>query len=118
MTDKMRFEGLTLTVQSVVRSIEFYSGKLGLRVEWNAAPAFAMIRTPDGGTIGLLARSEARKESRASPPYVTTHADLRRDVGYPTSRASSMIVRRSVTHVATQVDDRATIGISRHDARS
>lgn len=62
MTDRMRFEGLTLTVESVERSIEFYSGKLGLRVEWNSAPAFAMIRTDDGATIGLLARSEARKE--------------------------------------------------------
>jgi catechol 2,3-dioxygenase-like lactoylglutathione lyase family enzyme len=62
MTEKMRFEGLTLTVESVERSIEFYRGRLGLRVEWNAAPAFAMIRTEDGGTIGLLARSEARKD--------------------------------------------------------
>jgi catechol 2,3-dioxygenase-like lactoylglutathione lyase family enzyme len=61
MTDKMRFEGLTLTVESVERSIEFYSGKLGLKVEWNALPAFAMIRTP-GGTIGLLAFAEAQKE--------------------------------------------------------
>jgi catechol 2,3-dioxygenase-like lactoylglutathione lyase family enzyme len=62
MTNRMRFEGLTLTVESVERSIDFYSGKLGLRIEWNSAPAFAMIRTEDGGTIGLLARSEARKE--------------------------------------------------------
>jgi len=61
MTDMMRFEGLTLTVESVERSIEFYSGKLGLKVEWNAVPAFAMIRTP-GGTIGLLAFAEAEKE--------------------------------------------------------
>lgn len=30
MTDGMRFEGLTLTVESVERSIDFYSGKLGL----------------------------------------------------------------------------------------
>ena len=61
MTEKMRFEGLTLTVESVERSIEFYSGKLGLKVEWNAAPAFAMIRV-GVGTIGLLSVSEARKE--------------------------------------------------------
>ena len=61
MTEKMRFEGLTLTVASVERSIEFYSGKLGLKVEWNALPAFAMIRV-GGGTIGLLALAEARKE--------------------------------------------------------
>ena len=32
MPEKMRFEGLTLTVESVERSIEFYSGKLGLKV--------------------------------------------------------------------------------------
>src|SRR3984885_2852118 len=64
MTNRMRFEGLTLTVESVERSIEFYGGKLSLKVEWNAAPAFAMIRAggEGGGTIGLLAAAEARKE--------------------------------------------------------
>ncbi len=62
MTEKMRFEGLTLTVESVERSIEFYSGKLGLAVEINAAPAFAMIRAGGGGTIGLLSLKEAKKE--------------------------------------------------------
>src|SRR5271167_3649373 len=61
MDDRMRFEGLTLTVESVERAIEFYSGKLGLKVEWNALPAFAMIRV-GAGTIGLLALAEARKE--------------------------------------------------------
>ncbi len=44
MGEKMRFEGLTLTVESVERAVAFYSGKLGLKVEVNAAPAFAMIR--------------------------------------------------------------------------
>ena len=58
---EMRFEGLTLSVESVERAIEFYSGKLGLKVEWNAAPAFAMLRI-GAGTIGLLAHAEARKE--------------------------------------------------------
>ena len=61
MPEKFRFEGLTLTVESVERSIELYSGKLGLKVEWNAAPAFAMIRA-GAGTIGLLSVTEARKE--------------------------------------------------------
>jgi catechol 2,3-dioxygenase-like lactoylglutathione lyase family enzyme len=61
MNEKLRFEGLTLTVDSVERSIEFYSGKLGLKVEWNALPAFAMIRI-GAGTIGLLSVAEARKE--------------------------------------------------------
>jgi catechol 2,3-dioxygenase-like lactoylglutathione lyase family enzyme len=61
MTDKMRFEGLTLTVESVERSIEFYGGKLGLKVEVNAAPAFAMIRV-GAGTIGLLSSAEAKNE--------------------------------------------------------
>jgi catechol 2,3-dioxygenase-like lactoylglutathione lyase family enzyme len=64
MSDKMHFEGLTLTVESVERSIAYYGGKLGLKVEVNAAPAFAMIRVGgDGsGTIGLLSIAEARKE--------------------------------------------------------
>jgi catechol 2,3-dioxygenase-like lactoylglutathione lyase family enzyme len=61
MNEPMRFEGLTLTVEDVARSIEFYSGKLGLKVEWNALPAFAMIRV-GAGTIGLLSIVEARKE--------------------------------------------------------
>jgi catechol 2,3-dioxygenase-like lactoylglutathione lyase family enzyme len=59
--DKMHFEGLTLTVASVERALGFYEGKLGLKVEWNAAPAFAMIRV-GSGTIGLLAFAEAQKE--------------------------------------------------------
>jgi catechol 2,3-dioxygenase-like lactoylglutathione lyase family enzyme len=61
VTETLRFEGLTLTVESVEKSIEFYSGKLGLKVEWNAAPAFAMIRH-GAGTIGLLSLAEAKKE--------------------------------------------------------
>jgi catechol 2,3-dioxygenase-like lactoylglutathione lyase family enzyme len=67
MNDRMRFEGLTLTVESVERSIEFYGGKLGIAVEWNALPAFAMLRVggKGGGTIGLLAMAEARKEGVA-----------------------------------------------------
>jgi catechol 2,3-dioxygenase-like lactoylglutathione lyase family enzyme len=65
MSDKMRYEGLTLTVESVARSIEFYSGQLGLEVEWNAAPAFAMIRH-GAGTLGLLALAEASKEGVAA----------------------------------------------------
>jgi catechol 2,3-dioxygenase-like lactoylglutathione lyase family enzyme len=65
MSEQMRFEGLTLTVESVERSIAFYSGKLGLPVEWNAAPAFAMLRHENGVTLGLLSAEEARKEGVA-----------------------------------------------------
>ncbi len=61
MTDTMRFEGLTLTVENVKRSLDFYSGKLGLKVDWNSVPAFAMLRL-GAGTIGLLAFDEAHKE--------------------------------------------------------
>jgi len=61
----MRFEGLTLTVESVERSLEFYGEKLDLKVEWNAAPDFAMIRTPTGATLGLLSVVQARKEGVA-----------------------------------------------------
>jgi catechol 2,3-dioxygenase-like lactoylglutathione lyase family enzyme len=65
----MRFEGLTLTVASVERSIAFYRDMLGVRVEWNAAPDFAMIRIGEkggpGGTIGLLSVENARKDGTA-----------------------------------------------------
>jgi len=62
--DKLRFEGLTLSVESVARSVEFYRGLLGLDVAHDAAPAFAMIKISGdvGGTIGLLSIEEARKE--------------------------------------------------------
>jgi catechol 2,3-dioxygenase-like lactoylglutathione lyase family enzyme len=61
MTDKMRFEGLTLTVESVERSLDFYGGKLGMKVEVDSAPAFAMVRL-GAGTIGLLSMAVASKE--------------------------------------------------------
>jgi predicted enzyme related to lactoylglutathione lyase len=59
-----RMEGLTLTVHNLGRSIEFYRDKLGLSLEWDASPHFAMLRVPasNGGTVGLLAWSEAEKE--------------------------------------------------------
>jgi catechol 2,3-dioxygenase-like lactoylglutathione lyase family enzyme len=58
---EVRLEGFTLRVANVKRSIEFYGGKLGLRVEIEKAPQFAMIRVggPTGGTIGLLAHDSA-----------------------------------------------------------
>ena len=81
MTDKIRFEGLTLTVESIERSIEFYGGKLGLKVEVNAAPAFAMLRI-GAGTIGLLSAAEARKEGvldSTAPQKRAIHVELSTD---------------------------------------
>ena len=64
MAETMRFEGLTLTVDDVMRSVDFYTNKLGLTAEVNAAPDFAMIRIggSHGGTIGLLSRARAKLE--------------------------------------------------------
>jgi catechol 2,3-dioxygenase-like lactoylglutathione lyase family enzyme len=64
MKTKMRLEGFTLTVKNVKRSVDFYTQKLGFACEWDAAPHFAMLRVggPSGGTIGLLAWSEAKKD--------------------------------------------------------
>ncbi len=60
----LRFEGLTLTVRDVERSLEFYGKKLSLTVEVNAAPNFAMIRIggDGGGTIGLLSSARAKSD--------------------------------------------------------
>jgi catechol 2,3-dioxygenase-like lactoylglutathione lyase family enzyme len=68
MGTKVRLEGLTLTVKDVKRSLDFYTKKLGFRCEVNAAPYFAMIRVggDQGGTIGLLALSEGKKEGVAA----------------------------------------------------
>ncbi len=60
-TIPFRFEGLTLTVASVERSLAFYHGVLGLAVAVNAAPAFALMRS-GAGSIGLLALAEAVKD--------------------------------------------------------
>ena len=64
MQDKLRFEGLTLTVANVAKSVEFYGGTLGLDVAYNSEPAFAMIKISgdNSGTIGLLSIDEALKE--------------------------------------------------------
>jgi catechol 2,3-dioxygenase-like lactoylglutathione lyase family enzyme len=64
MKNKVRLEGLTLSVQSVTRSIDYYCKKLGFKLEQNAAPHFALIRVGDrqGGTIGLLSWTEAKKD--------------------------------------------------------
>jgi catechol 2,3-dioxygenase-like lactoylglutathione lyase family enzyme len=67
MSDLFRFEGLTLTVASITSSLAFYAGKLGLAVEVDAAPAFAMLRIGGrhGGTIGLLAQAQAQEDGVA-----------------------------------------------------
>jgi catechol 2,3-dioxygenase-like lactoylglutathione lyase family enzyme len=61
MKDQIRFEGLTLTVKDVRRSLDFYTKKLGFKCVVNAAPYFAMLRMGHG-TIGLLSWTEAKKE--------------------------------------------------------
>ena len=64
MSQHIHFEGLTLTVENIEHSIEFYEGKLGLKVEYNASPDFALLRIggDDGGTIGLLSQGVSEKE--------------------------------------------------------
>lgn len=64
MQDKMRLEGLTLTVADVEASTAFYRDLLGLEAGYVSLPAFAMIKVGGtmGGTIGLLSVEEARKE--------------------------------------------------------
>jgi catechol 2,3-dioxygenase-like lactoylglutathione lyase family enzyme len=53
----VKLDGLTLSVSSVRKSLDFYSGKLGFKIVVDAAPDFGMVRVggPGGGTIGLLA---------------------------------------------------------------
>ena len=66
----VRLEGLTLRVENVRRSIEFYRDGLGFSVEIDKAPHFAMIRVggPTGGTIGLLLMDPANSGSSPMTP--------------------------------------------------
>jgi catechol 2,3-dioxygenase-like lactoylglutathione lyase family enzyme len=66
----VRLEGLTLRVENVRRSIEFYRDGLGFSVEIDKTPHFAMIRVggPTGGTIGLLPMDPANSESSIMTP--------------------------------------------------
>ncbi|HEV2635120.1 MAG TPA: VOC family protein [Actinocrinis sp.] len=61
MADKLRLEGLTLSVESVAKSVEFYGGLLGLTVAYKSEPAFALIKV-GGVSLGLLSIEESRKE--------------------------------------------------------
>ncbi len=49
---------------NVKRFIEYYRKKLGFNLELDASPHFAMLRVgkSQGGTIGLLSWTEARKD--------------------------------------------------------
>jgi len=79
---EIRLEGLTLRVADVKRSIEFYSGKLGLCVEIDKAPQFAMIRVggPTGGTIGLLMHDNAPGSLSMTPEQrAGIHVELSTD---------------------------------------
>ena len=74
----VRLEGLTLRVENVRRSIEFYRDGLGFSVEIDKAPHFAMIRVggPTGGTIGLLPMDPANS---GSSPMRGIHIELSTD---------------------------------------
>jgi catechol 2,3-dioxygenase-like lactoylglutathione lyase family enzyme len=78
----IRLEGLTLRVANVNRSMEFYCGKLGLCVEIDKAPQFAMIRVggPTGGTIGLLVHDDASGSVSMTPEQrAGIHVELSTD---------------------------------------
>ena len=52
MPHALRFEGLTLTVENVARSVAFYGGVLGLDVAYNSDPAFALTPIVHEKSVG------------------------------------------------------------------
>ena len=64
MSKDVRFEGLSLTVESVESSVAFYRDKLKFEVAYVSLPAFALIRVGTG-TIGLLSLEVALKDGAA-----------------------------------------------------
>lgn len=53
---RIHFDGITLAVTNVRRSMKFYTELMGFKLVVDAAPDFAMVRVggAGGGTIGLL----------------------------------------------------------------
>jgi catechol 2,3-dioxygenase-like lactoylglutathione lyase family enzyme len=82
--NKIRLDGLTLTVRSVKRSADYYCEKLGFELVVDAAPHFALIRVggPRGGTIGLLSLTKAKKggvRKRSAKQRRAFHVELSTD---------------------------------------
>ena len=105
VVESLRFEGLTLTVESVAKSVEFYGGVLGLTVAYRAEPAFALIKVDGGGSIGLLSVEEARKEGAVdmSPDQRRAiHVELSTD---DLDAASLELVDRGMTFHAPPHDE-------------
>ncbi len=73
MVETLRFEGLSLPVSDVARSVAFYQ-QLGFKVE-QFGPQFALLRLGEG-TLGLL-RGDLQEESRTFRQRV--HLELSTD---------------------------------------
>lgn len=63
----IRMEGLTLAVTDVKRSAAFYRNVLGLKIEIDSAPHFALVRVGPRASIGLLATRHALPKGTKPP---------------------------------------------------
>ena len=68
MAETIRFEGLTLPVSDVARSIEFYR-LLGFKVEVSH-PIFALLRLGEG-TLGLLKQDLSGGQKRPAKTRIS-----------------------------------------------
>ena len=78
----IRMEGLTLAVKDLKRSVVFYGKTLGLTVEIDSAPDFALIRVGGGSSIGLLATRHALPKgtkSASKAQHAGIHVELSTD---------------------------------------
>ena len=78
----IRMEGLTLAVKDVKRSVAFYGKKLGLKIEIDSAPHFALVRVGEGASIGLLAMRHAVPKgvkSATKAQHAAIHVELSTD---------------------------------------
>jgi catechol 2,3-dioxygenase-like lactoylglutathione lyase family enzyme len=78
----IRMEGLTLAVADVKRSVAFYGKTLGLKIEIDSAPHFALVRVGPGASIGLLATRHALPKGIKPPTQAqraAIHVELSTD---------------------------------------
>ena len=71
----IRMEGLTSAVRDVKRSVASYGKKLGLKIEIDSTPNFALVRVGPGASIGLLASRHAVPKG-AKPASKAQHAAI------------------------------------------
>lgn len=99
MQDKLRLEGLTLTVESVAKSAEFYGSVLGLEVDRSGVPLGASVCPDQSGRRDR--RDHRAAVSRGSPQGRRPGHDRDAEAGGASAGNKACLVASRVVPPAT-----------------